>query len=195
MIVLLREGADDAQVEDLRSRIAALGFTVMRLDEGKGGALEVTGLVTSPVLGSRGPPAVADILTRRRPIEGDEPLWPHGMLKLGMLLLLLLTIVLLLTGFLPPGLGDQAEATATRPVVALEWYLRPLAAFLALFPRSHPWIGGTLVLVLWLGLLLWPFLDRTDPEKPRGRRTLQLLRVMGVLLILAAFVLAFLPVR
>jgi len=195
MIVLLRSDVDDAQVQDLHDRIAGLGFQVMRLDEGKGGAFEVTGLVTSPVLAFRHHPAVADILTRRRPVEGDEPLWPHGVLKIGMLLLFLLAVMLLLTGFFPPGLGDQAEATATAPSVTLEWYLRPLAAFLDLFPSHPAWIGGTLVLVLWLGLLLWPFLDRTDPSAPRGHRTLLMLRVMGVLLILVAVALAFLPVR
>ena len=48
-------------------------------------------------------------------------------------------------------------------------------------------------LALWVGLLTWPFVDRTHEAGPLSRRVVILIRIMGVVLIAAMILLAFLP--
>jgi quinol-cytochrome oxidoreductase complex cytochrome b subunit len=189
MILLLRADSDAATEARLLDAIRALGLEAAPLDETKGRALEIIGDDPSRAFTLRTDPAVERILTRREVQEGTEPLWPHGAVQIGILFLLLFTAIMLLTAFAPPGLGDQAEIGSYSDRPSYEWYLRPLAAFLRLF-ESAPWLGGTLVLVLWLGLALWPFIDRLRTSSPR--RVL-LVRILGVLLIALALVLALKP--
>lgn len=69
--------------------------------------------------------------------------------------------------------------------------MRPLATFLKMFP---PVLGGILVLLLWIGLVFWPFLDRKRESGPRARRIALLVRIMGALLIVVMIALALVPI-
>jgi len=180
MILLLRHDATDASIREVKDAVSALGLSTAPLDGGRGRALEIVGADPSRVLGLRGLAAVEEILTRRTPLKGGEPLWPHFLLRLGILTLLLLALLALLSAFFPAGLGDRAGGPPGPPVV--EWYLRPLARLFEILR------GGTRVAtgLFWILFFAWPFLDRT--ATPRGR---MLLKVMGVLLIALLLVLGF----
>ena len=102
---------------------------------------------------------------------------------------MIVTAILLLTAFTPPGLGDQAEIGTYSVAPSYEWYLRPLAAFLQVFGSAH-WLGGFFVLLLWTGLLFWPFIDR---RRTSSERRVLLVRILGVLLILLTLALALKP--
>jgi quinol-cytochrome oxidoreductase complex cytochrome b subunit len=193
VIVLIRPDADAVTVEALVRAIRELGLEAVHLDETKGRAIEVVGSERGAALALRDQPAVAEILTRRARLVGGDPIWPHFTLRLAILLVYLVTVLVVLTAFAAPGLGDLAEPTADSGTGAPEWYLRPLGAFLGLFPDGLRWLGGTLVLLFWVLLFAWPFLDRSDPETPRGRRILRLARCMGVGLILLVILLGLVP--
>lgn len=190
MIILLRHDASDADISELRQRLVELGFESSRLDDARGRALEAHGHAVQELLALRSHPAVAELLANETAVSDEEPLWPHGVLQLSILLILIVVALLVLVAVAPAGLADQADLGAAAPRGASEWYMRPLATFLDLFP---PIVGGILVLLLWVGLVFWPFLDRKREDDPRSRRIERLVRIMGVLLFLAMITFALLP--
>lgn len=187
MIVLLRPDASAETHRLLAERIRALDLDAVPLEIGARRALEVVGDDPSRVLELADAEGVLEILTRRTPLTGGEPVWPHFTLRVVIAALLLVVLLALLTAFLPPGLGDRATAAPPEAAPAVEWYLRPLDVVLHLLPGA---LGGWLVLLFWLALFLLPFLDRADPTTERGRRMLLLLRVVGVATLAAGILFA-----
>jgi len=190
VILLLRHDATDADIAELGERLGELGFESSRLDGERGRALEVRGDHVEELIALRDHAAVEGLLANEAVSGRDEPLWPHGTLQVLILLVLIIAALLVLVAVAPAGLGDRADLGAVPPEAASEWYMRPLAAFLDTFP---PPLGGILVLVLWIGLIAWPFLDRKRSPDARSRRDALLIRVMGALLIIAMVVLALVP--
>ena len=180
MILLLKHDATEASIRDVQERVRELGLSTAPLDDGRGRALEILGADPSPVLGLRGLPAIAEILTRRTPLRGGEPIWPHFSLRVLLLVLLVLALLALLSAFVPRGLGDRAGLSPAPPLV--EWYLRPLAGLREILG------GGTRIAtaIFWILFFAWPFLDRADTPKVRLLR-----RVMGVALLLLLVALGF----
>jgi hypothetical protein len=188
VIILLEPEADEARVREVAEAVRALGLDTAPLDDTRGRALEVVGADPSPVLRLRGMAGVAAILTRRTPLAGGEPVWPHVTLRVAILALLLLAGIALLSGFLAPGLGDRAGSAPPSATPGVEWYLRPLRGLTGLLSP-----GATRVVVglFWVLFFAWPFLDRADPSTSRGRRARLALRVLGVLLVLLLVALGF----
>lgn len=189
MIVLLRPGVSQETHLALVESIRAMDLDARPLELGDRRALEVVGDDPRRVLELAEAEGVEEILTRRTPLEGGEPIWPHFAIRVLIAGLALVIVLALLTAFLPPGLGDRATATPPATAPAVEWYLRPLDVVLGFFP-SAPWVGGWLVVVFWLALMLWPFLDRADEETTRGRRAILLIRALGVLTVLVGVLFA-----
>jgi len=190
VIILLRHGASDADIADLRQRLGELGFESSRLDDVRGRAVEAHGHHVQELLALLSHPAVEELLASETTVSDEEPLWPHGVLQISILLILILVVLIVLLAVAPAGLGDRADLGAIPPEGASEWYMRPLATFLNTFP---PVVGGILVLLLWIGLVFWPFLDRERGSDPRSRRTILLVRIMGALLIASMIAFALIP--
>jgi len=190
MIVLVRPEAAKETLAGLMATVREMGLEVSPLEHGKGRGFEVTGDDRGRVLTLREAPGVLEILTRRVALKGGEPLWPHFCLRVGILVLGLAVVLLLLSAFFPPGLGDRAVPEGGPSAGVVEWYLLPLQGFLALFSGPARWVGGFLVLLLWLLFFFWPFLDRVDESTAKGRRGVLLLRLMGVAVIIFVVVLA-----
>lgn len=190
MILLLRNEASEGEIADLRKRLDELGFESTRLDDVRGRAFEAHGPHIHDLIALRDHPAVADMLAEETRDEAEESLWPHGVLQIFILFVLLLVVLLVLIALFPAGLSDRADLGAPAPGGASEWYLRPLAAFLRTFGAPF---GGFAVLLLWIGFLAWPFLDRRREPGPRARRIALLVRIMGSLLIVLMLLFALLP--
>ncbi|MHC4957272.1 MAG: hypothetical protein ACYTGN_02775 [Planctomycetota bacterium] len=182
MIVLVRPDADTPEVEALMESVRKLGLDLVPLDDRKERGFEVVGSDRGLVLSLRGSPAVAEILTRRRAVVGGEPLWPHFALRLAVLCTLLVIVLVLLAAFSPALLTEHTRSGSD--VRQVEWFLRPIAGFLALFSADLAPLGGALILAYWATFMLWPFLDRADTRTARGRRVARLILWMGVLLFL-----------
>jgi len=194
VIVLLEPDASPETVREVVRAIQELGLKAIPLHEAKGNALEVLGAERGRALELRGTPGVQEILTRRTALTGGEPLWPHGALRLSIMALPLLVIILLLSVFFPPALGDRVDPTADGPRV-VEWYLRPVTALLDLFPTDASFVGSLIIALYWILFFVWPFVDRADPGTPRGRKTALAIRAMGaaVILLLVVLVLVWRP--
>jgi len=183
VIVLLREDATTEALEELRKALEELGLFMMPLDERKGSGFEVIGRDRGRVLELRDSPAIEEILTRRHRLTGGEPIWPHFVLRVSILVFVLFLVVGLLTAFFAPGLGDRALTEGAELPQHPEWHLRPLEGFIERIPMA-----GTLFLLAWIVFIFWPFLDRTDRNTPSGRRIARLVRWLGILF--AAFLVA-----
>jgi quinol-cytochrome oxidoreductase complex cytochrome b subunit len=179
MILLLKHGASEASIEEVKERVRELGLSTAPLDDARGRALEILGADPSRVLGLRDLPAIEEILTRRTPLKGGEPVWPHFTLRVLILSLLLLAALAMLSAFFPPGLGDRAGSSAG-PVV--EWYLRPLEGLRAILGGWTRIAAGA----FWILFFAWPFLDRAESAKAR-----MLTKVMGVALVALLLALGF----
>ena len=177
MIVLLKPGVTVETHRRLVESIRELQLDVVPLEMGAHRALEVVGADPRRVLDLAHADGVLEILTRRTPLTGDEPIWPHFTIRVLIAVLLLIVLLALLTAFLPPGLGDRATAAPPTETPAVEWYMRPLAVVLQRLPGA---LGGWLVLIFWLALFLLPFLDRTDPQTPAGSMGRLAVRIIGV---------------
>ena len=122
MILLLRHDASDADVANLRQRLDELGFESSRLDDARGRALEAHGEHLHELATLRSHPAVEDLLASE-PATGEvEPLWPHGVLQLSILLTLIGVVLLVLLAIAPAGLGDRADLTTLPQTEASDWY-------------------------------------------------------------------------
>jgi len=190
MIVLVRPEATEKLIADLTETVRKMGLEVSPLEHGKGRGFEVTGDDRGRVLALREAPGVLEILTRRVALKGGAPLWPHFCLRVGILVLGLAVALLLLSAFLPPGLGDRAVPEGGASSGVVEWYLLPLQGFLALFSGRARWVGGLLVLLFWLLFFFWPFLDRADESTAHKKRGIFLIRAMGVVILVFVVVLA-----
>lgn len=195
MIVLLEPDAAPEAVREVVRAIEDLGLQAVPLEDAKGHALEVLGTDRGRALELRGTPGVQEILTRRTALSGGEPLWPHGVLRLAIMAVPLVVVILLLSVFFPPPLGDRVDPAAAEGTRVVEWYLRPVTAVLDVFPVGVGFVGSAIIALYWILLFVWPFVDRVDPGTPRGRRTLLAIRVMGaaVILLLVVLVLVWRP--
>ncbi len=195
MIILLDHAAAPAEVKSLTEAIRALGLDAVPLEDNRGQALEVLGADPGRVMELAEAPGVASILTRRTALEGGEPLWPHGALRIAILAILLFVLLMLLSAFLPPGLGDPAgsQTGALDPTHDVEWYLRPLAWVYRLSGDVGRRIGGTAVLLFWVVLFLLPWIDRGSLDTPRRQWVNRIVRGLGFA-VLAMFVLLALGV-
>lgn len=186
MIVLLKDDATPAAVRAVAEKIRAMGLEPVPLDDVKGKAFEVLGDERSRVLALAHDEGVLEILTRRMPLEGGEPVWPHFALRVGILSVLLVAALLLLTAFLPPGLSDPAPKATSGPG-HVEWYLRPAEGlFRFLHPLPH-WVGGTIVLLFGFALLLLPWIDRGG-ESRRARLLSVGVKTVGLAVLVACLV-------
>lgn len=188
MIVLLREDVSRADEEALVARIHELGLTAVPLQGPKGRGLEVLGPGLGQVLALRDTPAVREILTRRTPLAGGEPLWPHFALRVAIATILCVTACCLLAAWVPPGLGDAARPEDAAGATRVEWYMRPAAGLSALLPGAPRAVPSLLGLLGWGLLFCWPLIDRAPRCTPARRRALRLLGavVVVVLLLLGA---------
>lgn len=183
MIVLLEPGSGPETQREVVKAIEALGLQAVPLGEAKGNALEVIGAERGLALELRGTPGVQEILTRRTALTGGEPLWPHGALRLAIMAVPLVIVILLLSVLFPPPLGDHAGPATGDGQPVVEWYLRPVTAVLDLFPAGASFLGAVVIALYWILLFVWPFVDRADPQGPRGRKIALAIRVMGAALI------------
>lgn len=190
MIVLLEPGCGEELARQVAGRLAALGLQVTPLEGPRGRALEVDGPDVGRALALRGAPGVRAVLSRRTPLEGGEPLWPHVALRVALLALALLLVLLALLVAWPPGLGDEAHPDTVLQAQPPEWYLRPAAVALEAAGEAGRRAAGVALAAAWLLLLLWPFVDRADEGTPRGRAIARAVRLGGALLLLAWIALA-----
>ncbi len=125
--------------------------------------------------GQGGPPTI-------QPGEPKYPFFPDHVAKELFVFAVVLFVLTLLILFGPEAHEDPADPFNTPAHIKPEWYFLPSYQFLKLVKPK--WLALLLQGVFLLGLLFWPFLDRSEERDIRRRPRL----LAGALLVLAVLV-------
>jgi quinol-cytochrome oxidoreductase complex cytochrome b subunit len=171
MIVVIKRGSTQAQIEEILGELKRLGLS--------GRVVQTTDKPLIHIVS--GDPYAARALRHERiqalvPTRGPRVrrhgrrFYPYHFMNWSIAALLLLGVLVLLAGLLPPGLGQPVDLQ--RPPAHLEppWYYRGLDQFLRLFPAHLAWLAWLLAGLIWAAILFVPELDRAPGRSMRERR-------------------------
>jgi len=120
--------------------------------------------------------------------EKGEPFFPHHVLKQGIVMLLTLGLFLTLVTFFPAPMEPKADPFTTPEHIKPEWYFLAAYQFLKVAEKLDflgqwaPKVIGVLGQgVVFILLLLVPFLDRSEGRHPRKRPLFITLGILGVI--------------
>lgn len=120
--------------------------------------------------------------------EKGEPFFPHHVLKQGIVMLLTLGVFLTLVTFFPAPMEPKADPFSTPEHIKPEWYFLAAYQFLKIAEKLDflsqwaPKIIGILGQgVVFLVLLLVPFLDGGEARHPKKRPIFTLLGILGII--------------
>ena len=108
------------------------------------------------------------------PLPGEKstearPLYPDHILRLVVLVLLIFGVILTLGTVFPAQFWVKADPFTSPSTIRPPWYLIPAYSLLDLLPH---WFAGALMLVVLLGLILFPFFERTPYRELKQRPVL-----------------------
>lgn len=163
MILVLERGTTDDERDAVLADLEALGLSAQLL----GGAEKPLVHITA------GPTRLARKLIRRHervealvPTSGPRirrqgrRLYPYHFLNWCAAALVLLGVLVLCAGYLPTGVGDDADVQAPLADVPTPWYLRAPARVLALAPEGAAWGGWLAIAAVAAVVLCLPLIDR-----------------------------------
>lgn len=171
MIVVLRHGSTEADIVEVEREVERRGLSAKRISTGDHPALHI---VAGPTRRTRG-------LLRFEQVEGLVPtsgpriratgrrFYPYHFMLQSAVCVILLGGLVMMAGFLPPGLGRSIDPGAVPDRILDPWYARAPLEFVALFPRDFAWLGWIVLLGAGSGVLLLPLLDR-DGRASAARR-------------------------
>jgi len=131
------------------------------------------------------PYAESDVIAEHASAEEGVPFFPHHFLKEAVAGYLMIGLAIALIALAPPEIRGPADAFKTPPHIKPEWYFLAMYQFLKLFPAQVPLLShipGVRAIVgegraasiviqglVFLVVILWPFLDRNPERHPRRR--------------------------
>ncbi|MHC4778329.1 MAG: hypothetical protein ACYTFG_07135 [Planctomycetota bacterium] len=164
MILLLKTGITVEEADGLAEAIRSRGAEAVSTMTGDRILLKVTGSPTDiPDISALG--LVEAVLPEPRPEDGTTPVWPDVFLSHGAVACAILSVLILLAAFLPPGLAEQADPLSPPEEVRPGWYFAAMFRILKLFPASLDFLGVVCILAILVAVLFLPFIDRsTSPQ-------------------------------
>ncbi len=124
--------------------------------------------------------------TRQKDTEKKFPFYPVQLFLEAIVALIALGVVISLAILLPVEYGEKANTLITPFSIKPEWYFLWLFQLLKYIPTS---VGLGIVLLVVLGLLGLPFIDRGASRHPKDRKWVI---VLGILLLIMISVLTIL---
>lgn len=126
--------------------------------------------------------------TQKKDTEKKFPFYPVQLFLEAIVALIVLGVVISLAILLPVEYGEKADTLITPFSIKPEWYFLWLFQLLKYIPTS---VGLGIVLLLVLGLLSLPALDRGPSRQPKDRKWVitlgtLLLIIISILTILGA---------
>ena len=164
MIVVLRRGATEAEIAEVEREMADQGLGARRILAGNQPALHVIG----------GESRRARRLMRLEQVEGLVPtsgprirrvgrrFYPYHFVLVAAIWVLLTGALVVLAGFLPPGMGDPIAAHAAPDRIVDPWYARATVEFVSRFRPEFAWLGWVLFLGTCAAVLCLPVIDRGE---------------------------------
>jgi quinol-cytochrome oxidoreductase complex cytochrome b subunit len=187
MIIVLTPGATTEQAERVIEHLRGFGARA-RLIEGHDEPLihiyEGPTRAARSVLRFDGVVGLVPTSGPRIRREGRR-FYPYHFINWTSAVLLLLGVLVVLAGFLPPGGGREIDLDSGVGQLDLPWYLRAPQGFLALFPKGSSATAWSLLLLLALLVLFVPRIDRFLRRWIRGRWHLIAIGLLAVVAWLA----------
>lgn len=173
MILKLKIGVTREGAEALRARLEASGGEATVEQAGEGWVLRVSG-PSEVAVAAAGAPETERVLSYHPEGSGLDagagtPVFPDHLLRQGVAVLLLLAVLVLLAGFLAPGLADRADPMTPPDPVRPAWYFAGFHVLVKMFPAGWESLGALLGLAFLAVFLVFPALDR-GPLRSLARR-------------------------
>ena len=158
MIVVLDSNVSSERIEEILSEMRALGLQGELMNDLAKPLIHVVD----------GPGRVARKLLRREGVQALIPtsgprnrsrgryFSPYHTLNWATAVLVVIGIVVALSGFLPPGLGEEIDRNHPAPI-AVPWFLRAPA-----FLLRYGWPGSLALVVIFALVFFLPRIDRTS---------------------------------
>lgn len=183
MIVVLRRDGGEGDAERVLGELRRLGLSGSVLRAGGAPVVHVTSSDTRAARALAGMEEVESLLPTSGPRVRREGrrFYPYHFVRWSAAGILLVGLLVLLSGQLPPGRGADIDPFAGALAIDFPWYLRPVEALVGAFPPEQAWLGWLAVWALVLIVFLLPVLDRT-----RGRSFLARLPIVAAGVIVLA---------
>ena len=189
MILVLRPGTTDGEAEEVLRELQRLGLGG-RLVHGRGSPLvHVTAGSTRRARRLLRMEQVVALVPTSGPRVRSQGrrFYPYYFVNWSAASIVLLGLLVLLAGHLPPGIGSAVDLHHPPREIAAPWYARAPLAFVAAFPRPLAWLGWVVLLLLAAAVFFLPLLDRTRGRTVRER---WIVVVAGAAIALAAVLLS-----
>ncbi len=189
MIIVLNQGTDAAAVKEVLERLEQVGLRGRQLE---GLDRPVVHVLNGPSWHAKelaGMECVSALVPTSGPRHRREGrrFFPYHFLAWSVQLLLMLSGLILLSGFFPPGLGRPADVLAAGEHADAPWFFRGVHGFLDLFPEGSGSFPMLVLSLVWLAFFLLPEIDRTSG--PAWTRRLPVLLV-GLFFLFGGFLLS-----
>lgn len=182
MIIILERGARPEQVQEVVELLRSEGLEVRCVRAAGKPALHVLGGETRRARKALAHDCVEGVLATSGPRirrEGHR-FYPHHALHWFAIWMVVVAVLVLLAGQLPPGVGRAIDLQTVPAHIEVPWYGRAATGFLGLFPQSASWAAWTF---LWCVLALFVALPRFDRRVEASRGP-----VLGAVAVLIAIV-------
>ena len=191
MILVMERGATEAQVGEVLAELERRGLRARRVDGGGKPLIHVLSGDTRKARRLLGHARVEALLPTSGPRVRREGrrFWPYHFIRWSALSIVLIGLLVLLAGQLPPGIGPGMDVQHQPAAIGQPWYVRAPLAFTALFPDGSTWLGWLCLLGLALVAFFLPVLDRSRTGSLRERWPI----VAAGLLMVALWLWAALP--
>ncbi|RMH02959.1 MAG: hypothetical protein D6702_07390 [Planctomycetota bacterium] len=189
MIIVLKEGSGEAEVREVLDRLEEVGLRGRELE---GRPRRVIHVLNGPTWKAK-PLARLEAVSALVPTSGPRHrregrrFFPYHFLAWAVLLLLVLSGLVLLSGFFPPGLGRPADVLGEAGSAQALWFFRGVAGFLSLLPEDSVAAGVLALFLIWLAFFFLPEIDRTTG--PARLKRLPIV-ALGLFFLLGGFFLA-----
>jgi len=178
MIIVLERGTTEAEMSDVMRRLEDLGLRGRVLDNLRKPVIHI---IDGPALRARKllPLERVEAVLRTsgpRIRREGRGFYPYHFINWSTAGLIVTGLLVLMAGFVPPGVGGEIDPHAPPEHLAAPWYLRAPFAFVRVFPQ--PWIGWLVLASLFAALFCLPLLDRSRGEGVRARMPVILIGIV-----------------
>ena len=168
MMIVFERGAKPEQVQAVEEELRAQGVETRRVRAAGKPVLHVLcGRVASPgkVFTHDAVEGIVATSGPRIRREGHR-FYPYHALQWFAIWIVVVAVLVLLAGQLPPGIGIAIDLRTPPSEVVVPWYGRAATGFLALFPQSLSWLAWTVMVAVLALFVALPRLDR-KADRPR----------------------------
>ena len=163
MIVLLARDTTEEQLAEILAEMQEAGLAARVLNRSSQPMIHVLSGSTRKVRALLGNDQVRALIPTSGPrvLKRGRRFYPYHFIHWSAACLLLLGVLVLLAGYLPPGTGGEIDVEHRPEVIHIPWYGRAPVALLERLPEERAGAGWAAILACVAAAFCLPLLDRT----------------------------------